>query len=76
MTDQRPVTSWGTCDDCGKVCYGSRKHARRHARALNRAHLYAYQCPVDGRYWHLGHQPYLIARGVIARADFAPRSRS
>ena len=46
------------CPDCGKVCYLSRKDARRAAtQVTGRRHgskLRVYRC---GRYWHLTSQP-------------------
>lgn len=60
----------GTCRNCGKKCYLTRKAARRDARRiLPGEHLNAYQC---GPYWHLGHLPVPVARGAEGRADITP----
>jgi hypothetical protein len=67
----RPVTTaasgWiGTCPDCGKQRYASRKTARHAARRQSRAALSAYPC---GAYWHIGHLPRVIAQGDASRQD-------
>jgi len=54
--DAPPGTQRWTCADCGKVCYLSRRDARRGASQLSRragSKLRAYRC---GRYWHLTSQ--------------------
>lgn len=49
----------------------TRKAAKIAGRRLNMGSepLSAYRC---GDYWHLGHLPYEVRRGVIARASMTP----
>ncbi len=65
------IPAVGRCSTCGKVCYPSRKAAKIAGRRLNMGSepLSAYRC---GDYWHLGHLPYEVRRGVIARASMTP----
>jgi hypothetical protein len=58
-----------TCRSCGKLCFRTRKEAKTYQRRYLRAdHLNVYKC---GDYFHLGHMPYLIARGVVSSRDYA-----
>jgi len=53
--------SIGTCPDCGKKRYATRKDARRAARAFHRTEsLRAYRC---GDWHHYGHSPKWRKRG-------------
>lgn len=55
----------GTCPDCGKRRYVTRKAARRVARLVCPGEqVSVYRC---GDYFHFGHTPYIIARGAKAR---------
>lgn len=55
----------GECPTCGKLRFLSRKAARANAR---KAHpdqkMQVYEC---GEYYHYGHSPYIVMRGVIGR---------
>lgn len=56
-----------TCPDCGKRRYGSRKDAKRAARARHPGdHLAEYRC---GGFWHVGHLPQAAALGLAGRAE-------
>lgn len=58
------------CTTCGKVCYLSRKAAKKVLKKkFHGEKMIAYQC---GEYWHLGHEPYGIHRGFQRRADVRP----
>jgi len=65
-----PLRHIATCTTCGKRCYTSKAVAKRVARSLkgdrSGGHLSAYRC---GTYWHLGHLPSLVVRGVIGRDE-------
>lgn len=66
---QRPHDPVGTCPDCGKQRFGTRKAAknfmkRKHPVLGPYQYMSTYQC---GEYWHYGHTPYEIARGFRPR---------
>lgn len=65
---QRAVAGHGTrCPDCGKRRFNSRKAARKAARTIKPGEqMGVYRC---GDYWHFGHTPYVVARGVIDRRE-------
>lgn len=52
------IPSAGTCPDCGKRRWLTRKDARKAMRRMHDKTLQVYQC---GDYWHLGHPP---GRGI------------
>lgn len=59
----------GRCTSCGKLCFRTRKEARHHHKKAHPGEKFAvYEC---GPYWHYGHKPYLIQRGVTSRHDYA-----
>ncbi len=55
----------GTCDDCGKLRFKSRKQAKvyMHNR-FPKERMSVYRC---GGYFHFGHTPYGVARGYQER---------
>ena len=66
---KRSKTAQGYCRDCQKCLYGSRKEARRVARAHHNR-MPAYPCPVVTTMWHLGHLPGRVVYGDITRGAF------
>jgi hypothetical protein len=66
----------GTCATCGKRCYPSKARAKKVARSLrgdrSGQHLSVYRCG-DSAYWHLGHLPRDVVRGVMGRDEIRPR---
>ena len=51
----------GTCPDCRKYQFETRRAARRAARSLYPGDVMrAYQC---GQWWHIGHTPAAVRRG-------------
>ncbi|MEV6633901.1 hypothetical protein AB0M54_24430 [Actinoplanes sp. NPDC051470] len=61
------------CEGCGKVSFVSRKDARRGARrAVDGERPRAYRCPTSP-YWHLGHLPEDVRRGVIDREEYVEK---
>ena len=58
----------GTCPNCGKVQYPTRRAARKAARELHPGEpgLRAYPC---GAYWHFGHMPAAQRHGAYPLAD-------
>jgi len=57
--------SVGSCPKCGKQCFTSRKAARAHWRKrLPQEQMSVYQC---GQYFHYGHMPYSVQRGLTPR---------
>jgi len=65
------ISSAGACPTCGKVRFTSRKDARAAGRRLKHTGdpLSAYRC---GDYWHIGHLPTDIRRGVRSRDQMTP----
>lgn len=69
MTEHKTLASVGTCQECGKQCFVSRKAARRYMKHWNPPrgryqYMSVYKC---GDYWHYGHTPYEVARSLRAR---------
>lgn len=64
------VQTQGKCPDCGKVRYRSRADAKKAARTRNLPGMSPYECS-DG-YWHLGHLPPVVKRGVVGRESLVP----
>lgn len=57
----------GTCRTCGKRCYLTKRAAKSFARwRFPGEHMSAYRC---GEYWHVGHLPPGVRRGVVKRSD-------
>jgi hypothetical protein len=55
------------CETCGKVRFRNRKAARARAKKLYPGdHMSTYKC---GEYWHIGHIPWAVRRGVRARDE-------
>ena len=55
----------GTCPDCGKYRYVSKQAAKKTAKKLfPDDRLSPYRC---GDYWHFGHLPYAVQRGINPR---------
>ncbi|MGW0039840.1 hypothetical protein [Gordonia sp. NPDC003376] len=65
---------WTTCPDCGKRSYRAKRDAKTLRRRLGDGRLSVYRCLGSG-YWHVGHKPHLLARGVISRDDVEQRRR-
>lgn len=63
----------GECATCGKLLFLSKAAAKRAARQMPHrdGRLNAYRC---GNFWHIGHLPRAIARGLASRDDLG-RSR-
>lgn len=58
----------GTCPDCGKWCWTSKKIAKAAAKRNHPGeHLSAYPC---GRWWHYGHLDYPVMRSIKARGTY------
>ncbi len=60
------------CPACGKRCWDTKADAKRIARRMGKQarKLSTYRC-VSG-WWHLGHLPTAVSRGVSTRADISP----
>lgn len=57
----------GSCPDCGKRSFTTRKAAKKAARRIGDGdHMSAYRC---GGYWHIGHLPTAIIRGHLTRTN-------
>lgn len=58
------------CWACGKLCFPSRKDARRQAALLPKEsdgyRARAYECEQSGE-WHVGHLPEDVIRGEVSR---------
>lgn len=71
--DSGPV---GTCIGCGKMCFTSRKTAKKYVTdAFPNQGMSVYRCEEDIRYFHFGHTPYMVARGIKARGQTTPRRK-
>jgi hypothetical protein len=56
------------CSTCGKRRYRTRKAAKLALRKLNTSDsMSVYRC---GEFWHFGHTPWQVRRGVTARHDW------
>lgn len=57
------------CDRCEKTSYFSRKRARkaRKYRDVNTQSVHVYTCPFNSTWWHVGHLPWEVMRGLIDR---------
>jgi hypothetical protein len=52
----------GKCDVCGKNKFESRKQAKQYIRRrFPKQHMSVYRC---GNYYHFGHTPWKIKKGV------------
>lgn len=59
------------CTLCGKLRFRTRKAAKRALRRLQTSDsMSAYPC---GDYWHIGHTPWAVRRGVVSRHEWQPR---
>lgn len=70
--------AWVWCARCNKRTYHSRRDAKAVARSHRQAsdrHIRAYECP-EGRGWHVGHYPEVVAAGLISADEAALTSRS
>ena len=57
----------GTCPSCGKLRFITRKNCRAWSRKAHPGEaMQVYEC--EG-YYHYGHSPYIVMRGVIARSE-------
>jgi hypothetical protein len=72
----REATSYHTCA-CGKRAFYSRKQARRWVRQMNcsSSGMSVYECKHVPGYWHFGHAPSLLVRGVITRDQVMQQKR-
>lgn len=62
--EQHPLAE--PCPECGKHRYLTRKAARAARKRHKKETLSVYLC---GDYWHYGHTPWQIRRGVQARSN-------
>lgn len=63
----------GTCSDCGKLCFASRKKARQYMnQRFPQAKMSVYRC---GAYFHFGHTPWAVKRGVVGRDEWTPQQK-
>lgn len=53
---------------CGKRGYFAKRDAKTVRRVHGGDHLSVYRCGSSG-YWHIGHKPALLTRGIISRTD-------
>ena len=64
------------CGTHQKRAFPSRKAARAMARRIGRdgegRRMNAYQCGELAGYWHLGHLPSQVSRGLIGRGQIWP----
>jgi hypothetical protein len=61
----------GVCGVCGKLSFLSRKAARANMRKVHPGEsMQVYTC---GIYFHYGHSPYVVSRGVISRNNLMKR---
>lgn len=56
---------WG----CVKICYPSRKLARKAANLMHGDHLSPYRCPKNPTHFHLGHLAPAIMEGKTTRKN-------
>lgn len=71
MSQKHPHRFHGRCGSCGKRIYLSRKEARYVARRQFPAdRMQAYQCPVSGDWWHIGHIAPEVVSGEVSKAVF------
>lgn len=70
-------TAIGTCEDCGKQSFTSKKAAIRAGRRAHgrEGHLNAYPCPRRDGFFHYGRLPKMVTNGDATRADLIPRQR-
>ena len=69
-----PWVKIGWCEPCDKCIYLSRKTARIAARQLSGANRpRPYLCPAGNSWWHLGHLPDDVRRGVLDRPEYVRR---
>lgn len=58
----------GRCTACGKLCFLSRKRAKRYMlQRFAKTNMTVYRCAGDPRYFHFGHTPYAVKRGYRPR---------
>lgn len=60
------------CPDCGKLCYLTRKAAKRASRRMATP-MSAYRC---GDFWHNGHMPQIVKTGCLDRRNLTNRTTS
>jgi hypothetical protein len=80
VTDKAPKRfTYRICSACHKRGYPTRKAARAAARAANRGHMQAYECPamVEGAQplWHVGHLPAKVLRGRWDKDEWLERRK-
>lgn len=60
----------------GKWCFTSRKEAKTLLRTLKQQGegkaCRAYECR-DCGYWHVGHLPHMVRRGIVSQNEFYTR---
>lgn len=64
-------TNW-----CAKICYSTRKRARKAASLIRTEHLSPYRCPDDPTHFHLGHLAPAIIEGRTTRKNLYRRNES
>ena len=58
----------GTCRECGKLCWTSKKNAKSAAKREHPSErLAVYRC---GQWWHYGHLTRAIQRGIAQRGSY------
>jgi hypothetical protein len=55
-----------TCATCGKLCFLSKRDAKKGAAAVDRK-CRPYKCPADAAIWHFGHLPTAVRMGDFDR---------
>lgn len=69
MEDQHYNEPVGECKKCGKMCFPTRKAARHYKKKrFPQASMTIYKC---GEYFHFGHTPYGIKRGITDRRSYS-----
>jgi hypothetical protein len=59
-------TSIWTCENCGKLCFRTRRDAKKAAATVDRK-CRVYRCPADDDFYHFGHLPTAVRMGDFDR---------
>jgi hypothetical protein len=59
----------GLCTACEKRRYGNKRAAKAVVRRMQDGHMVAYRCPVEQEYWHVGHLPTPVIKGISPRSQ-------
>lgn len=73
-TQRRSV---GFCPEpCGKARFVARADAKKCLKEMFAGEsMTVYRCGLDAQYFHIGHTPYLVKRGVQSRGETAVGNR-